>query len=198
MSDIRVTTEGKNPTIANICREETQIATIHGLTRRTDIENMGTDITRYKNDGDSVIVIFDADTNENAGGFAVRQKQIKDYELSLDDDIFLFPDNKNDGALEDLLENIINTRNQSIFDCWGKYEACLQVCASKKIGRPLTTPAKKSKIYSYLEVLLGTTDEEKKKIKDPNRDYTETDHWDLDSACLEPLKCFLFEKIKQQ
>jgi len=68
--------------------------------------------------------------------------------------------------------------------------------ASQKTGKKLTTPAKKSKIYSYLEVLLGTTSEEKKQIKDPNRDFTNSEHWKLDFEFLEPLKQFLLEKLK--
>ena len=116
-------------------------AKIHGLSGWTDIKNMRTDITRYKDENDNVLVIFDADTNKNKGGFVTRKKQIEDYALPLDD-IFLFPDNQNDGELEDLLENIINDKNKPIFDCWEEYETCLKECANKKVGKELTTPAK--------------------------------------------------------
>jgi len=86
--------------------------------------------------------------------------------------------------------------NQPIFDCWNEFEQCLQDCASKKIGKVLTIPAKKTKIYAYLEVLLGETKKEKEKIKERERDYTEEQHWNLDSGFLEPLKQFLLEKLR--
>jgi hypothetical protein len=156
---------------------------------------MKTIITQYKDSGDSVFLVFDADTNENDEGFSRRKEQIEDYPLPLDG-IFLFPNNQSDGALEDLLGNIINPTNRPIFDCWSKYETCLHKCGSPKIGKALTTPAKKSKIYSYLEVLSGKTSEEKKKIKDPDRDFTNTEHWNLESNYLEPLKQFLLDKLK--
>ena len=174
----------------NIYNNEALIVAIHGLTGWTDIENMKSTITKYKNENDNVLVIFDADTNDNGGGFAKRKKQIYDYNLSIDG-IFLFPNNQDDGTLEDLLENIITQTNKPIFDCWDKFENCLQENASKKIGKELITPAKKSKIYVYLESLLGKTQEEKKKIKDPFRDYSIVEHWNLNAEYLEPLKKFL-------
>ncbi len=55
----------------------------------------------------------------------------------------------------------------------------------------LTTPAKKTKIYTYLETLLGKSKSQKKQIKDANRNYENTKHWNLDAEYLEPLKEFL-------
>lgn len=56
---------------------------------------------------------------------------------------------------------------------------------------PLTTPAKKTKIYGYLEALLGDTKSQKELIKEAKRNYEETLHWNLDAAYLNPLKDFL-------
>ncbi|RRB06541.1 hypothetical protein [Larkinella rosea] len=56
-----------------------------------------------------------------------------------------------------------------------------------------TTPARKTKIYAYLEALLGETDSEKEKIKERKRNYRETKHWNIAPAnpFLKPLKAFL-------
>jgi hypothetical protein len=189
--DAKVEKQGKK---SEITLKERLIATIHGLTGWTDLTNMKTVITQHKDSGNKVLVIFDADANDNEGDFVKRKKQIEDYALSLDG-IFLFPDNKNDGALEDLLEKIINPVNQPVFDCWEDYERCLRECAGKVAGKELTMPAKKSKIYAYLEVLTGRTQEEKKKIKDPNRDFPNSEHWDLDVDFLNPLKSFLLKYL---
>jgi hypothetical protein len=188
---VSITEKGRK---SDITLNECLIATIHGLRGWSDIKNMKPTIAQYKGESNDVLVIFDADTNDNEGGFVKRKKQIEDYALLLDG-IFLFPDNKSDGTLEDLLENIINQSNSPIFNCWENYESCLQECASKKMEKKLTTPAKKSKIYSYLEVLAGKTQKEKDKIKPLNRDYTNSEYWNLDADFLIPLKEFLLKHL---
>ena len=113
-------------------------------------------------------------------------------EFSVEFELFLLPNNKDVGALEDLLENIINPNNQSVMDCWQTYEGELEkVRIPTKTPPTLTIPAKKTKIYAYLETLLGTSKSQKKQIKDTNRNYENTQHWNLDAEYLEPLKEFL-------
>ena len=165
------------------------IKEIHSMGGWTSIKNAKPEIERYKDAGNIVLVIFDADFEidvENNGGYVARKKEIGSYGLPLDD-IFLFPDNQSDGALEDLLEEVVNPQNKPIFDCWEKYEDCLRNNASAKTGRKLIIPAKKAKIYSYLGALLGEVEE----VREPYRNYKETCHWDLDSNALIPLKTFL-------
>jgi len=139
------------------------------------------------------LVIFDADNN-----FKERKSEIIKWkeEKKLNFDLFLFPNDSDGGALEELLEKIICPKNLPIFECWDQFEKCID---SKKIegrDKPLTIPAKKTKIYGYLETLLGTSKSEKEKIKERERDYKETKHWDLDSTSLSPLKTFLLKYIK--
>jgi hypothetical protein len=105
-----------------------------------------------------------------------------------------FPNNNTDGALENLLEQIINPRNAPVFDCWQRFEDCLPT-KTACTKTPLTIPAKKSKIYAYMEVLHGEKKSEKDKIKDPNRDFKNTAHWDLNATALEPLKEFLHTNL---
>ena len=88
-------------------------------------------------------------------------------------DIFVLPNHQDTGTVEDLLENIINKEHSQIFECWNEFESCL----SK--NKSLTIPAKKSKIYSYLECLHGVTNQEKDKCKDPNRDFQDENLWDI-------------------
>ena len=56
---------------------------------------------------------------------------------------------------------------------------------------PLTTPAKKTKIYGYLEALLDESKKEKNKIKEKERDYDNPLHWALDAEYLKRLKEFV-------
>ncbi|MDQ7089912.1 MAG: hypothetical protein Q9M50_04615 [Methylococcales bacterium] len=148
-------------------------------------------MNRNTAEGGINLIIFDTDLN-----FIKRQTEINQWELDCQFELFLFPLNheKSTGALEDLLEKIIVPENQVIFECWEKYERCLE-----HHNKNLTTPAKKSKIYCYLETLVGNSRSEKDKIKDHQRNFLEPKHWDLDSQALNPLnplKEFLETNLK--
>lgn len=139
--------------------------------------------------GGTNIVIIDADTDieaRRADILSWKQRHELEFEL------FLLPNNQDAGALEDLLENIINPNNRPIMDCWEDYEKELvKLDIPGRTPPPLTTPAKKTKIYGYLEALLGTSKREKELIKEKERDYENTQHWNLDAEYLEPLKEFV-------
>ena len=135
------------------------------------------------------LVIFDADNN-----FETRRASILEWKKQngLEFELFLLPNNQDKGELEDLLENIINPNNRPILDCWEKYEKELvTIHIEGRTPPPLTTPAKKTKIYGYLEALLGTSESDKKKIKEREREYHNALHWNLDAEYLLPLKEFL-------
>ena len=132
------------------------------------------------------LVIFDAD--EDTESRRAELLAIKE-EFGVEFELFLLPNNKDVGALEDLLENIINPNNQPVMVCWQTYEEKLrEVRIPSKTPPTLTIPAKKTKIYAYLETLLGKSRSQKKLIKDANRNYKNTQHWNLDAEYLEPLK----------
>ena len=146
--------------------------------------------------GGTNLVIFDADENIEA-----RRKELLSIkeQFDVEFELFLLPNDKDAGALEDLLENIINPNNRPIFDCWEDYEkALVELDIPGRTPPPLTTPAKKTKIYGYLEALLGPTKEEKELIKERNRKYDNTMHWDLDAGYLDPLKKFLEKRLMEK
>lgn len=141
------------------------------------------------------LVIFDAD--EDTESRRAELLAIKE-EFGVEFELFLLPNNKDVGALEDLLENIINPNNQPVMVCWQTYEEKLrEVRIPLKTPPTLTIPAKKTKIYAYLETLLGKSRSQKKLIKDANRNYENTQHWNLDAEYLETLKEFLENKLNQ-
>ena len=139
------------------------------------------------------LVIVDTDKD-----FQIRKDEIAKWQQAnkVQFELFLLPNNHDAGTLEDLLENIINPNNRPIFDCWEHYEQELvQIDIPGRTPPPLTTPAKKTKIYGYLEALLGETKSQKELIKEANRNYENTQHWNLDSEYLEPLRMFLENSI---
>ena len=139
------------------------------------------------------LVIVDADKD-----FMARKDEIEKWRQAsiVQFELFLLPNNHDAGTLEDLLENIINPNNRPIFDCWEHYEQELvQIDIPGRTPPPLTTPAKKTKIYGYLEALLGDTKSQKELIKEANRNYENPQHWNLDAKYLEPMKAFLENNI---
>ena len=137
------------------------------------------------------LVIFDADKDTEARRkelLAIQEKYGVEFVL------FLLPNNQDKGALEDMLENIINPNNRPILKCWENYEQELvKLDIPGRTPPPLTTPAKKTKIYGYLEALLRESKSQKDLIKEANRNYENAQHWNLDAEYLEPLKEFIKE-----
>lgn len=139
------------------------------------------------------LVIFDADED-----YENRRKELEKIknDKNLQFELFLFPNNNDSGALETLLERIINPVNQGVLDCWYTYEAELKKLSIPwKTPQTPTIPASKTKIYGYLEALTGTTKREKETIKEVNRNYCDRNLWNLESENLEKLKLFLEKNI---
>ena len=133
------------------------------------------------------LVVFDADED-----IEVRRQELETIkeQYHVEFELFLLQNNLDAGALEDMLENIINPNNCPILDCWEDYEKeLIKLDITGRTPPPLTTPAKKTKIYGYLEALLFKS--QKEQIKEKKRDYENTQHWNLDAEYLEPLKEFL-------
>lgn len=139
------------------------------------------------------LVIFDADSN-----IEMRRQELINIKIKygLDFEIFLFPNDTDSGAIEELLEKIINPANQCILDCWKHYEEELsqQIIHWKDPKQP-TTPSSKSKIYAYIEALVGNTHSEKERIKDANRDFCNRDFWHLASPYIKPLCNFIIQHL---
>ena len=164
----------------------------HGYTNLIAVDKERTfinEMQRTTADGGINLVVFDADSN-----CETRRRELSDWERrsKVNFELFLFPDNSNSGELEDLLRQIINPVNQPVMECWDKYEDSLKaINLPWKDGIPLTIPAKKTRIYAYLEALLGSSRSEKEKIKEAKRDYLNKNHWDLNAQALHNLIDFL-------
>jgi hypothetical protein len=149
-----------------------------------------------KREGGKNLVIFDADYvgGEAEHGIENKRKYLESIknDLSIEFEVFLFPDNQKDGTLETILESCINPKHKGIIDCWYALEECIK----SKGG--YTIPADKSKIYVYLECLHGKSRAEKNKIKDQKRDFTLNEDWLIDcnnNPFLERLKSFFDEHL---
>jgi len=127
------------------------------------------------------LIVFDADKD-----FETRGQSLIDIcdNLQVESEIFLFPNNSSVGNLEVLLEKIINPDKAFIFDCFQDYLQCLQ----KQSEIKLNLPAQKTKIHAYLDLLFSKTMVEE-------RNYQDSELWNLDHEYLNPLRAFIKNHI---
>lgn len=148
--------------------------------------------------GGTNVIIFDADSPENNGGFGSRKKYIEDKlkELSIESEVFLFPNNHDDGDLEFLLEQIINKEHRCLLECFEWYEKCVGGHCDKN-GNPIyVTPNRKAKIYAYIESFKKSKSEREKFKNGKEFFFDNPKYWDLKSGYLNPLKDFMQKVLK--
>ncbi|GAA7258965.1 DUF3226 domain-containing protein [Helicobacter pylori] len=158
---------------------------------------------------DKTLIIFDADKNYESRKKDILKVVSKTKQTISEEQIFLFPNNQDDGDLEDLLLEIAN--HKEFINCFESYLDCIK---KKEHYKPIKNTGK-NMLYAYLEVLglekffQYTWDTEKKnnekkliiddkdggeiEIKDQyKKDYKKlTEVIDFDSKSLNPLKNFL-------
>ncbi|MUU31333.1 hypothetical protein F7201_00240 [Helicobacter pylori] len=160
-----------------------------------------------------VCIIFDADikkeNQESDAGFDNKLKHIREKfkEKGTDfpkEQIFLFPNNQDDGDLETLLLKI--AKHDEFLKCFEGYLECIK---SKEHYKPIKN-IRKNMLYAYLEALglenltktnIGVFDD-KGKIKEEHKEEYEKlkEVIDFNSKSLIPLKDFLgqFAENKQK
>lgn len=145
--------------------------------------------------GETNLVIFDCDEQSTGGGYAARSCELNSLQtkLGVKFDLFLFPNNKDEGAFEDLLLNIINNKHQGVLECFEGYEMCLR--GHDPNEELYETPNKKAKIYSYITTFKHSR-KENEKIKSGDWNFSNAEYWDLDSEYLEPLRRFIMKHAK--
>lgn len=139
-------------------------------------------------EGIKSLVIVDADSAKNDGGFAIRNEQllsIKENE-ELDFNYFLIPNSEEeqDGDLETILRNILVEKYQPILGCLDSYHDCLSK-VQERLGEDLQILNEKNKIAVFRKV-----------VKDSKRvDYKDSSIWNLNHPYLNPLKEFLSSQL---
>ena len=154
------------------------------------LKNIKPEFDKAKNNGEKVLLLFDANSN-----FAQRREYLlkEKKELSIDFELFLFPNNKDNGTFEHLLEKVINEKHKVKIDCFDNYELC--IAQYKKDGKEIyNIPVQKSKMYAYMDTftMSNTKNDEFKK---GNWFFDNNEYWDFDSEYLKPLKDFLLKNI---
>lgn len=119
----------------------------------------------------------------------VPAKRLKDRKkLSLKFDLFLWPNNRDDGDFETLLLKMINPKHQGVLDCFQGFEKCVGGRDPK--GLMYELPGLKAEMYTYIEI-MKLSEDERKALKNGFYQFDNPEYWDLDSADAMPLKAFL-------
>lgn len=142
--------------------------------------------------GEKNLVIFDCDSIATGGGLKKRQDDFEALKNSanIDFDYFLFPNNQDEGAFEDLLLQIINPKHQGIMDCFSRYEQCVGGQNEAMGGNCYEMPNIKAKIYTYITAFKRSK-RDADIVKSGDWNFYNDEYWDLNHSYLLPLKSFL-------
>ena len=140
--------------------------------------------------GGTNLVLFDADTREKGGGFAIRKRKLlqQKEELGIEFDLFLWPNNHADGDFESLLMHLINPRHKGLIDCYRRYEK--GISRMNRSHKMYMTQGRKGCIYSYIAAM--------KKNHTAQTEFSHgiwffdnPEYWNLTSEWVFPLVAFL-------
>lgn len=114
---------------------------------KDNIKSVEPDITTALEKDERVLIIFDADNNKEESLKSIH-KQLDSLNVSWKNqcEIFLMPNNQDNGNLETLLEKI--AKEKCILKCFDSYTECITKLQNK--NPKIRLPAKKSKAFAYL------------------------------------------------
>ena len=164
----------------NLMDSEKAAANINAMRVNTDV-------------GEKNLVVFDADSDKNNGGYEKRSEHLlrKRHELGLDFELFLWPDNRSDGEVEVLMESTARRDlYPEFFDCFGKYECCISRRKDDNGKQFYSTPNRKGKLHTYF-TSLPISKTKKDKVGSGAWQWNNPEIWNLDSDSLIPIKEFL-------
>ena len=147
------------------------------------IGRIANEISRRHNDGKSIGMILDADSclEERRREYS---EEVDKYKLPIDR-IFFLPDDRSEGCLETLLQQISLQEHDPVYHCFDEYERCL-----RKHNSAYRLPSLKGRIYAYCETVSGTKSSSVKgspvlaACGNPS-------YWNFEAAALGPLLGFL-------
>ncbi len=141
-------------------------------------------------EGGRNLIVFDADSPENLGGYDIRKADLESQlkALNITAELFLWPNNDEDGDFETLLESIARKElHQKFFDCFSDYEACL--------GNEYQKPNRKGKLHTYV-TSMKLSNRQRRTIGSGDWLFEDPTLWNLESTKLSSIKEFLISHVK--
>ena len=111
-------------------------------------------------------------------------------------ELFLFPNDKEDGDFELLLEHIVNEEHTCLLKCFEGYEKCVAGHVDNEGNPQYITPNRKAKIYAYLESIKKSKKELERFKNKKEFFFDNPKYWNLEAEYLLPLKQFLLNVIQ--
>ena len=175
--------------LLNVNLENVKIVGTDGYTNLNQYKNQ---LLRNSAEGGKNIVIFDADFPQTEGGFLKRREVLftERSEMGVNFDLFLFPNNQEDGTFEHLLEHLTVENHQGLINCFKGYEMCI----GGQNRAEYEVPDQKAKMYTYISA-LKKTQQQTKAFKNGDWFFERTDLWNFDAEYLNALKGFLTEHL---
>lgn len=159
-----------------------QIECVNG---KDNLANAANTFMANTESGGKNLIVFDADTPKNGGGFAKRKKELETAleSLGIKADVFLFPNNKDDGDFETLISKLVlSEKHKRFFDCYEDYEKCL--------GTEYVSPNLKGKLFTYISA-IPMSKSKRDRLGQGQWFFDNKDYWNLECEALDPLKKFL-------
>ena len=141
------------------------------------------------------LVIFDADSKDNNGGWKVRFDDIVSNRdnFGLNFELFLMPNNSSDGDFETMIETIARKDlHQVFFDCYSDYEKCIMGPKDSDGIQKYLAPNRKGKLHTYI-TSMRMSQNKRNKARGGNWLFDNQEYWDIDHFSLNPLKEFLLK-----
>ena len=93
----------------------------------TNLDQFAVQMQRNTDNGIKNLVIFDADF-PHTGGFEKRNLKLLNLKEKekVDFELFLFPNNQDDGTFEHLLEHLATEEHKGLLECFEGYESCIR------------------------------------------------------------------------
>lgn len=179
--------------ITKLLHADLETIEISGTDGYTNLQQYKNQMLRNSADGGKNLVIFDADFAKTNGGFKRRRDDLlnKKKELEVDFELFLFPNNQEDGTFEHLLEHLIVEKHQGLLQCFKGYEMCI----GGQNNEEYEVPDQKAKMYAYISS-LKKTQQQTNAFKSGDWFFERTDLWNFNAEYLNTLKEFLSKSIK--
>ena len=164
----------------------------------TNLEKISPLLKQNDDAGIKNIIIFDADSDLENGGVVNRKKYLEEVlkKIDVNYELFLLPNNQDNGNFETLYEKIINQKHKNIIKCFENYETCLGKYLDHEGKSKYNIPDQKTKMMAYIyahKMSNKKFEELKNKL---NWQFDNPEYWDLDNDCLDPLKQFLKTSIE--
>lgn len=159
---------------------------------KDNLKNCRNKFTENTIEGGRNLIVFDADFPETQGGFEIRKAEILEQlkGLGVKAELFLFPNNEEDGMFENLLEHLMLTeKHKQFLDCYHDYETCL--------GKDYIAPNTKGKVYTYISSQKTLSQAQRRKLGSGQWLFENPLYWDLNCDYLRPLKDFLLTHVKE-